>query len=211
MKPSSDNEVRKMYEESADSYAEMMDAEIHLPVYADILGRLSERLANIEGPLVDTACGSGHMLSMYRTRFDQERPLLGVDLSPKMVEYAAKKIGDGGRVITGDMRDLAGVEDGVAAAIINFFAMHHLDAGGAHVALREWHRVLRPGGQLVLATWEGGGTIDYGEESDIVALRYSSQEVQGWVAAAGFEITRCEVEPVEEMPMDAIYLEGVRS
>lgn len=210
MKPSSADEVRKMYEETADSYAEMMDAEIALPMYAEILGRLSERLKGVEGPLVDTACGSGHMLSMYRDRFDQHRQLLGVDLSPRMVAIAARKVGSSGRAIIGDMRKLDEVEDGTAAAVLNFFALHHLDAAGAYDALGEWYRVLKPNGQLVVATWEGVGEVDYGDESDIVALRYSSREVSNWVESAGFEITRCVVEPVEEMPMDAIYLEGVR-
>ena len=53
-----------MYEETAESYARMMDAEIDLPVYAHILGRLRDRVANMPGTLVDTACGSGHMLSL---------------------------------------------------------------------------------------------------------------------------------------------------
>lgn len=210
MKPSPEGEVRKLYEETADSYAEMMDSEIDLPVYLDVLGRLSTRLKDVEGSLIDTACGSGHMLSMYSDRFDHSRQLLGVDLSPRMVEIAAKKMGPRGRVVVGDMRKLAEVESGEAAAVLNFFALHHLDAAAAQDAVREWYRVLRSSGQLVVATWEGAGPVDYGEESDIVAFRYGRQELSAWVESAGFEITRCEVEPVEEIPMDAIYLEGVK-
>lgn len=52
-----------------------------------------------------------------------------------------------------------------------FFALHHLDDEGVQVAFGEWHRILGPGGQVVVATWEGNGVIDYGDESDIVALR----------------------------------------
>ncbi len=37
MKSSPSSEVWEMYEESADSYAEMMDQEINLPVYSDEL------------------------------------------------------------------------------------------------------------------------------------------------------------------------------
>lgn len=55
MQPSTDDEVRRMYDETADSYAQMMDAEIGLPVYADVLGRLQRRIANIGGPVIDTA------------------------------------------------------------------------------------------------------------------------------------------------------------
>ena len=122
----------------------------------------------------------------------------------------AHPLGSGARVVAGDMCELVGVADSEAAAVLNFFALHHLDPHGAGQALREWHRVLRPGGQLVLATWEGNGPVDYGDASDVVALRYGRDEVNSWVRSAGFEITRCVVEPVEEIPMDAIYVEGVK-
>ncbi len=210
MKASPPDDVRQMYEETADSYAEMMDDEIRLPVYADVLGRLSRRLTDLQGFLVDTACGSGHMLSMYSSCYDRHRSLLGVDLSPRMVAIAKDVLGDKGHVVVGDMRDLSEVEDGAAAAVLNFFALHHLDSDGVQVALREWHRVLSPGGQFVIATWEGAGAVDYGDESDIVALRYSRQELRRWVESADFELSRCVVEPVEGMPMDAVFVEGER-
>lgn len=210
MQPSPTDEVRDMYDQTADSYAQMMDAEIGLPIYADVLGRLQRRIANIAGPLLDTACGSGHMLEMFRERFDPERPLAGVDLSARMIAIAGARLGAGAHLWVGDMRVLADIETGSCAAVLNFFALHHLAAEGAAQAFAEWHRVLAPGGQLVVATWEGSGTIDYGDESEIVALRYSRSDLTAWAQAAGFEINRCEVEPVEDFPMDAVYLEATR-
>ncbi len=210
MQPSPTNEVRKIYEETADSYAQMMDAEIGLPVYADILGRLRDRIANIPGAVVDTACGSGHMLSMYHERYDSNRPLLGIDLSPRMVSIAGEKLGPNAQLVVGDMRDLSAVGLGSSSAVLNFFALHHLDSEGVELAFREWYRILGPGGQLVVATWEGSGAIDYGDESDIVALRYCSNEMATWAQEAGFAIIRCVVEPVEDFSMDAVYLEGAK-
>ena len=210
MRPSLSDKVREMYEDTADSYAQMMDAEIGLPVYADVLGRLRDRIASTPGTVVDTAIGSGHMLSMYHERCDQQHPLLGVDLSPRMVSIAEKKLGSNARVVVADMRDLSSVGSGSSSAVLNFFALHHLDFEGIRSALREWCRILAPGGQLVVATWEGSGTIDYGDELDIVALRYRSTELATLAQEAGFSITRCVVEPVEDFPMDAVYLEGVK-
>lgn len=207
MKPSDAREVCQMYDQTADSYSEMMDQEIQLPVYLDMLGRLKDRIASVPGVLLDTACGSGHMLSMYRERFDAGRPLVGVDLSRRMVAIAKDRLGPGPQIDIGDMRDLNMVGSGSAAAVLNFFAVHHLDQQGVRLAAKEWHRVLRAGGQLVVAAWEGTGPIDYGEKSAIVALRYTSTELTSWFEKANFFVHRCVVEPVEDFPMDAVYLE----
>jgi ubiquinone/menaquinone biosynthesis C-methylase UbiE len=208
MNTSSEEKVRRLYEDSADWYAEMMDAEIDLPVYSDSLSRLSGRITRVSGPLIDTSCGPGHMLSLYHERFDSTRSLLGIDLSPRMVAIAKSKLGAKAKVLVGDMRDLSGVESGSAAAIVSFFAIHHLNPADIATTLHEWHRVLKPRGQLLIAAWEGDSPVDYGDQSDVVALRYGSADVADWVRYAGFEVDRCSVESVEDVEMDATYLEG---
>ena len=200
-----------MYEASADKYSQMMDVEIDLPVYADTLERLCRRIGDVRGPIVDVACGSGHMLARIRERYDSGRELIGLDLSPRMVAITSERLGRNGRAIVGDMTRLAMVHDSSAAALMNFFALHHLDPASVRSALREWRRVLPEGGQLIVAAWEGERAIDYGDHSDVVALRYRSDDLRRWSEEAGFTVTRCVVEPVEEFPMDAIYLEGTAS
>lgn len=211
MKASKTDDVRRMYDDTAEHYAEMMDGEIDLPVYADTFERLAERIAGRPGTLIDSSCGSGHMLARYRERYEPERRLLGIDLSPAMVALAAERLGAGADVRVGDMCDLAGVEPGSAAALLSFFAIHHLDPEAAGRALREWHRVLAPAGELLVAAWEGAGAVDYGEAADLVAFRYGREEIEGWAQAAGFAVSRCVVEPVMGIAMDAVYLEGVKA
>ncbi len=196
-----------MYEANADSYAEMMDKEISLPVYKDVLGRLQEHISNTPGILLDTACGSGHMLAMFRSHYDSNRSLIGIDISPRMVAISKKRLGEEASVMVGDMRVLPDIDSGSVAAVINFFAIHHLDVDGIHASMLEWNRVLVNKGRLLVAAWEGSGVIDYGEESDIVALRYTGKELIEIAEVTGFIVTQCTVEPVEDFPMDAIYLE----
>ena len=93
---------------------------------------------------------------------------------------------------------------------MSFFAIHHIGPEEIITALQEWHRVLRTGGQIVLAAWEGHGPIDYGGVSDVVALRYRRDEIAAWVRTVGFAVDRCLVEAVEGMSMKAIYLEGTK-
>lgn len=127
-----------------------------------------------------------------------------------MIAIASARLGSNAQTLTGDMRDLARVDSSSAAAVLSFFAIHHVDPKEVLAALQEWRRVLRPGGQLLLAAWEGTGPIDYGSASDVVALRYTKDEVAAWAQQARFVVNRCVVEPVEEIPMDAVYLEGTR-
>jgi ubiquinone/menaquinone biosynthesis C-methylase UbiE len=124
-----------------------------------------------------------------------------------MVALTKKLLGKDSLVIAGDMRSLPRIESGSAAAVINFFAIHHLDLEDIGMAILEWNRVLIQKGHLLVAAWEGTGTIDYGEESDIVAFRYTQNELTDIAEQAGFTVTRCSVEPVEGFPMDAVYLE----
>lgn len=203
MTTSPNTKVIELYSGSAESYVQIMDAEIDLPLYGDVLGRLAERLRGTAGPLLDTSCGPGHMLARYRGRYDSDRALLAVDLSPRMVALCRERLGDGASVWAGDMRELPTVATGSVAGVISFYALHHLGTAEVLPALREWRRVLRTGGQLLLTTWEGSGPIDYGAASDIVALRHGETELRGWVQEAGFRVDRCVVETTEQEPMDA--------
>jgi ubiquinone/menaquinone biosynthesis C-methylase UbiE len=210
MKPSPTNEVRDMYEATADSYAQMMDAEIQLPVYSEVLERLHRGIDGLPGAIIDTACGSGHMLTMYRDLYNPQRPLVGMDLSPRMISIARERLGSNADLFVGDMRELKQVESCSAAALLNWYAVHHLSIEGLRQAIKEWYRVLVTGGQLWVATWEGAGLIDYGEASEIVAVRYSPEELTALAEEAGFRVTSCVVVPVEDFPMDAVHLECVK-
>jgi ubiquinone/menaquinone biosynthesis C-methylase UbiE len=205
---SSLDRVRTLYDESADSYSEMMDEEINLPMYAHALKGLAERIACLDGPVLDTSCGSGHMLERLGKKYAPGRPLVGVDLSPRMVAIVQRRLGGAAAVLEGDMRRLDHVSDRSCAAVLSFFALHHVDLPGLRTCFVEWFRVLRPGGQLFVAAWEGSGAMDYGLQVDLVAVRHRQQDVTGAVRAAGFTVGRCVVEPVEGMEMDAVYVEA---
>jgi ubiquinone/menaquinone biosynthesis C-methylase UbiE len=210
MNPSSTNEVRDMYEATADSYSRMMDTEIQLPVYSEVLKRLHSGIEGLPGSVVDTACGSGHMLTMYRDLYKPQRSLVGMDLSPRMISIAQGRLGSNADLFVGDMRELKKIESCSAAALLNWYAIHHLSVAGLREAMKEWYRVLVPGGQLWVAAWEGAGLIDYGEASDIVAVRYSAGELTDLAEEAGFRMKSCIVVPVEDFPMDAVHLECIK-
>jgi len=200
--------VRDMYDAEAESYSKIMDSEMEHPLYADTLGRLKTRVANLAGAIIDAPCGSGHMLSMYHEDYEKERALYGIDLSPSMVAIAAERLGSAAEIVVGDIRNLDAVPSGSAAAVISHFAFHHLDVDEIAEALAEWHRVLQTGGQLVVGAWEGEGAIDYGDDSDLIAIKHGADELATMIRENGFSISRNVVEMDNEMMMNAIYIEG---
>ena len=211
MKTSSAAEVRDLYDNSVESYAQMMDSEIELPVYGKILTGLKERIVDVEGCLLDSSCGTGHLLELYHRKFDPQRALAGVDLSPRMVECARSRIGSDADIQVGDMRDLSRCAPESLAAILSLFALHHLDHGEVLATLEEWFRTLHRGGQLVVGAWEGSGPVDYGASSDVIAVRYTEEELVTWFGAAGFRVDRSWIEDVEGFSMKALYLEGSKA
>ena len=208
---SSRDEVRAFYEEAADGYNQMMDEEIKLPLYTEVLSGLAGRIRSVDGPVLDTSCGSGHMLEKLRDEYIHGRQLLGVDLSPKMVAIARARLGDAAAISEADMRNLSHLPDHLCAALISFFSLHHIDAGDLACCFAEWHRVLVPGGQLIVATWEGEGAIDYGNQADIFARRYTESELGEAVEGAGFQIDSRSVIPVEGFEMDALYIAATKN
>jgi SAM-dependent methyltransferase len=98
------------------------------------------------GPCVDLGCGPGHV-----SRYLAERGLdiSGIDISKNMVKQA-RKLNPGLKFSTGDMQRLD-VEDNHWAAIVSFYSIIHTPLEELVTTLLEFHRVLEPGGALLLA------------------------------------------------------------
>ncbi|MFI7707276.1 class I SAM-dependent methyltransferase [Nonomuraea sp. NPDC049480] len=126
----------------------------------------AEELQRLEGGerLLDLGCGRGAVLLMAAERLDQGRAT-GVDLwrtrdqsgngeSTTMANAEAEGVSDRVELVTGDMRDLPFGDDAFDV-IVSSLAVHNIpDAEGRARALREAHRVLRPGGLMLIADFQ---------------------------------------------------------
>lgn len=211
MSVSPDDKVRSLYDRTADSYDAMMEQEIGLPLYDRVLKDLADAVETVPGSILDSSCGSGHMLERIATEYCPGGELVGVDLSPKMVQLSGGRLGESASVFEGDMSSLPQIRDSTCAAVISFFAIHHVDLAGLGMCLCEWCRVLAEGGHLFLAAWEGSGNVDYGDASDVVARRYTERELVDAVSEAGLMLVQHSVEPVDEMDMDAVHLVATKT
>ncbi len=200
------DEVRRIYDEAADSYDRWMDEEIRLPIYDQVLGDLATRIRSVNGSILDASCGSGHMLQRIQHTHAPERTLIAVDLSPRMVEIAARRLEHGAQVFEGDMRNLAQVSENSCAAVINFFAIHHLAFDDLLLCLDACNRVLLPGGCVLIATWEGEGEFSFGGELDLVTRRYTASELVEAASTADLVVMDASIHVVGDMGIDAVLL-----
>jgi ubiquinone/menaquinone biosynthesis C-methylase UbiE len=112
-------------------------------------GRRLRRMGGcVEGAAaLEVGCGRGVGIGIILDLFGADR-VDAVDLDPDMVRLARRRFRDGqGRVRlwVGSAAALP-VRDGVYDAVFDFGIIHHV--GAWREALREIHRVLRPGGRL---------------------------------------------------------------
>jgi 2-polyprenyl-3-methyl-5-hydroxy-6-metoxy-1,4-benzoquinol methylase len=112
------------------------------------------RSAGLGGPALDLGCGRGEWLDMMR---ESAIEAVGVEQSPRLVGICRDK---GLQVVEADLE--AFLEQGPAEQwqiVTAFHVIEHLGWPGWYVFLRQCHRVLRPGGMLILETPNPGNLI----------------------------------------------------
>ncbi len=110
------------------------------------------------GPVGDLGCGPGHV-SAHLAALGAD--VVGVDLSPRMVELASEAV-PAGRFLVGDLRDLP-LADGCLAAAVALYSIIHLPGPeDLRRACAEFHRVLAPGAEVLVAFHRGDETVHPG-------------------------------------------------
>jgi SAM-dependent methyltransferase len=200
--------LRRGYDAVAEPYADRFSGElVHKPLDRALLGCFAEQVAGL-GPVADVGCGPGQVA---RWLHERGLPVLGVDLSPEMVAVARRR-NPGIAFQEGTMLALD-AEDGAWGGIVAFYSVIHLPPGDLPVALAEFHRVLRPGGLLLVAFHVGQERVHVEEffEQPVSIDFYFLEPaaVADATAAAGF-VVEARVErrpyPPTEHPTRRAYL-----
>lgn len=96
--------------------------------------------------VLDVGCGSGAQCSWL---LDQGADVIGVDLSPRMVETATKRCGRRGRFVVADLAEPLPVPPGSLDGITGSLVLHYLRDWSTPLA--SFANALRPGGWVVLS------------------------------------------------------------
>ena len=198
--------VSSSYDALADEYVSRIYHELeHKPLDREWLARFAATLGN-PGPICDLGCGPGHVA---RYLHKQGAQVLGVDLSPRMIELA-RRLNGGLEFHVGNMAALS-VADGSWSGIAAFYSIIHIPPTQIASVLREFWRVLRLGGELLLAfhvgdevrhvdkLWEQRVSLDF--------IFYQRTWVEEQLRTLGFEI----VESMERDPYEGFEVATQRA
>lgn len=161
----------------------------------DDLDRLIPRRLPSYPVVVDVGCGSGRSLAKLQARFSPQR-LVGIDIDPEMIKLCRNKLSHDGvavELVQGSSARLP-LEDGSVDLVFCHQTFHHLVE--QEQALRDFFRVLKPGGILLFAE----STKRYIESWIIMLLFRHPMEVQRtapeylqMVRVAGFDVPAAAV------------------
>lgn len=123
--------------------------------YAADLARRAGALA--PGVVLETACGTGVVTRALRAALPDSAAIIATDLSEAMLVRARERLAGaaGVRFRAVDACDLPFPDGSVDLVVSQFGLMFFPDKPKA---LREVHRVLRPGGSCIISVWEGHET-----------------------------------------------------
>ncbi|MEU0235100.1 MULTISPECIES: methyltransferase domain-containing protein [unclassified Streptomyces] len=197
--------TRRAYDTVAADYERLLAGQLDaVPLDRAVIAGFAEEVERSGGPrtIGDLGCGTGRVTSHLRSIGAEA---FGVDLSPGMVAVARETY-PGLRFEVGSMTELD-LPDASLGGILSWYSTVHMPEEELALSCAEFHRVLAPGGRLLIAFKAGDERVRlrraYGHEVALDVYRRSPDRVAELLAAAGLvESARLvrEPDPQEKTP-----------
>ncbi|UCE09156.1 MAG: class I SAM-dependent methyltransferase [Candidatus Thorarchaeota archaeon] len=163
-----DARITGLWDENAQAYADLI-GDMGTPHHQQILNPCVESLmGDVDGLyILDAGCGEGYLSRHYAKMGAR---VLGVDISSKLIEIAQSHVveKDTVRFEEGDICNLGSISDDTFDCVLCNLVL--LNTPCFDAALREIHRVLKPGGFLVFSVthpafnFYGPGSWEFGKK-----------------------------------------------
>ncbi len=176
---------------------------------ADCLPHLLQAVPD-QGVVVDLGTGTGRILPELSRRAER---IIAVDASPTMLDQARKRVGASGiggvDFRLGDLAHLP-LHDGEVDAVVANMVLHHAPEPAQAVA--EIHRVLRPGGKLLLGDFLPHDQEWMRERFADQWLGFSISDISHWLGEAGFcSLSFESIPPPKEGAPGAFFASATRA
>ncbi|MFC4145351.1 class I SAM-dependent DNA methyltransferase [Micromonospora mangrovi] len=187
-------ETRNAYDTVAEDYARLLPGVLEGTLDRAMLAAFAEQVG-AAGRVVEVGCGTGRVTTHLR---DLGLDIAGIDLSAGMVEVGRRHHPELPLAV-GSMTDLP-VSTGALAGLVAWYSIIHIPPALLPGVLAEFHRVLAPGGRLLLA-FKAGDCLDrldqaYGHTVSYDVHWLHADRVADQLAAAGFTMhARLDREP----------------
>lgn len=178
---------REFFDESSDRWDEIRDESYgsHFYLFA-LVGLLPA-----DWTVADLGCGTGNVAEALAPF---ARSVVGIDASSPMLEMARHRLErfDNVDLLPGELESLP-LEDGSVDVATMMLVLHHLDH--PEEAIHEAARCLRPGGRILIVDMMPHDRLEYRMERGHVWLGFSEQQINEYLAAAGFGAGRFQTLP----------------
>jgi demethylmenaquinone methyltransferase / 2-methoxy-6-polyprenyl-1,4-benzoquinol methylase len=158
--------VRQMFDSIAPRYDllnHVLSANVDRLWWRRTARRFRPALANPEAAILDICCGTGDMtMALLKYRPAGSRPILAADFSRAMLSRGAQKFGAVAIALEADALHLP-LRSKSLDLVVTAFGFRNL--ANYEAGLNEFHRVLKPGGQL--------GILDFSEPGGMLGKAYA--------------------------------------
>jgi ubiquinone/menaquinone biosynthesis C-methylase UbiE len=180
---------RTRFDSMADRYEDSLAGKHAAKLYQAVVNAVEELNPS---SLLDLGCGKGNLLTLLKSR---ERRLAGADLSLEMIKLARARLGDGVDLKLADSETLPW-GSGSFDTITCTDSFHHYPC--PEKVLQEVHRILGPGGHLVIADpwapatfrWMVNLSFKFTRSGDVKL--YSMKEWEKMMDATDFRVVHLE-------------------
>lgn len=163
--------------------------------------------------VLDAGCGPcGHVARLLA---DKGLDVTGIDISPACIALSRMEA----PALRFDVMDMAATvfADGSFDGLIAYYALHYHPRDHLPGIMREFARMLRPGGQLLIVAKEGNDEGWIGDPMKVAGQVFWSawpaDDLQSLAAENGFADIHCDARAplTQEIAVRRIYLTAVRS